>query len=142
LDEDNLGGKRNVSEIHTADQRLCWCRSSILQIPAMKKYPKATIGLILIHVVLLCSSCEGNRFARGIVLDSSSKLPLAGVKCEVLNGGAIQITDSTGKFDIDGKFGSCVPDCKDITAEFSKDSYEVYQVDNPAIDLTILLQKK
>lgn len=108
----------------------------------MKNQPKIAISLILMHTALLFAACEGSRSARGIVLDSSSKLPLAGVKCEVLNGGGIQITDSTGKFDVDGKFGSCVPDCKDITAEFSKDSYEVYQVDNPAIDLTILLERK
>ena len=108
----------------------------------MKNQQKIIVSFILVHAALLFAACEGSRSARGIVLDSSSKLPLAGVRCEVLQGGDIQITDSTGKFDIDGKFGSCVPDCKDITAEFSKDSYAVYQVDNPAIDLTILLERK
>ena len=94
----------------------------------------------LISLSFLLPSCEGFHVARGTVVDASSRKPLAGVLCEAINGGSAQTTDSTGRFEVTGPFGGCLPNCPEITMRFSKDSYKVYQVANPAYDTIILLE--
>lgn len=96
----------------------------------------------LLSIAVLLNSCEGYRCANGTVTDAATNLPLEGVKCAVTTGKQVYYTDTSGKFDVCNQMSGCLPDCKDITVEFSKKGYESYVVDNPDEELVIPLQKK
>lgn len=106
----------------------------------MKTAIKLYFGLLTIAVIV--NSCEGFRCADGVVKDADTNLPLEGVKCEVTTGKQVYYTDSSGKFEVCNQMSGCLPGCKDITVQFSKEGYESYIVDNPNKELVIPLQKQ
>ena len=95
----------------------------------------------LISFLLLVSGCEGYRQAVGTVVDYETYKPLDSVYCNVLTGGTPMYTDTTGKFNVQNPFGSCMP-CKDITVEFSKPGYRNYMVTNPKSEITVPLERQ
>lgn len=79
------------------------------------------IATFIISVILF--SCEGMRFSKGTVLDSTSNLPLDSVIVNVITAGYAIYTDSSGEFYVENGMGSCVNGCEDIIVEFSKEGY-------------------
>jgi len=89
----------------------------------------------------LQSSCEGYRCAEGIVIDASTNLPLDSVFCNVKTGKETMYTDTIGRFEVCNQFGGCVPDCKDIIVEFSKNGYKTILLKNEQCNGTIYLER-
>lgn len=103
--------------------------------------PKILHFIFLVTVAMLMVACEGNRIARGYILDRNSFRPLDSVQCKVLETGKSVFTDSTGYYDIGGPFGDCVFECKDMTVEYSKTGYLKRTILNPGQD-SLYLEKK
>jgi hypothetical protein len=83
-------------------------------------------------VSFCCVSCEGSRFAEGIILDKLTAKPLDSVVCIALSGEDKMITDSTGKFRLTNPMGGCVPKCKEIIIQLSKTGYKTATFTNPS----------
>ena len=99
---------------------------------------KSTLIFLLLLVI---SACEGNRVAKGIVKNKATDLPLDSVLCVVTNGIDSVLTDTSGRFFLDGPFGGCGPKCPDIDIEFSKQGFKTLSVTNPDADAVIFLEK-
>ncbi len=112
--------------------------SSRLLLKRLSNFTKFT-GILLALVFL--ESCEGYRCADGTVIDKITNLPLDSVLVKVITGTEIVYTDTTGKFDVCNKFGGCVPDCKDIMVEFSKDNYTTIILKNPDKEVIVIMEK-
>jgi len=100
------------------------------------------ICLFLISSIII--SCEGYTCSNGIVYDKQTKLPLDSVSYKDLNNNLsmISLTDSSGKYDICGRFGGCGTNgCPDINVEFSKSGYKTQTIQNPGNDAAIFLEK-
>ncbi len=100
---------------------------------------KTLLFLVILIPLFLLYACEGQRCGGGIVKDSATQLPLDSVFCKVTTGSNSMYTDSTGKYNLCGDFGGCMP-CKDITVEFSKKGYATQVTVNPDNE-TIYLKK-
>ena len=83
-------------------------------------------------------SCEGMRFADGYVYDKTTNDPIDSVLCVVLENGSEVYTDSTGHYYIDGPFGGCLSECKDMTVEYSKLGFQTQTILNPERDYIYL----
>lgn len=108
------------------------------------------IGLIriagsvsLVMVTLLAApGCEGYRCAEGEIRDMDTHEFIEDVKCTVITrGNFVVYSDSLGRFDVCNVFSGCVPDCPDITVEFSKLGYKTKRVTNPEYGALIYLVK-
>jgi len=97
--------------------------------------------IILFFTSILIVSCEGYSCADGTVLDKSTNMPLDSVYVKVQTGSQTIYTDSSGKFEVCNKFGGCVPKCKDIIVEFSKEGYLSQVLTNPTPGLNVYLEK-
>lgn len=95
--------------------------------------------VLLFSLIAFCS-CEGNRFARGFVRDKITDEPLDSVFVAVLSGRDETYTDSIGYYWVSNDFGGCVPDCKDIDIEYSKQGYRTSRKINPADSAVIYLE--
>ena len=94
----------------------------------MKK--KLVILFVIVNLFFL-SSCEGYRCGSGTIYDSETKVPIDSVMCALTNGCDMQFSDSLGRYNVCDCFTGCVPDCPDITVEFSKTGYKTKSVKNP-----------
>jgi hypothetical protein len=93
----------------------------------------------LFILILPMLSCEGLSEGSGIVVDKSSKKPVA--KATVKNNfGQSTETDSAGVFFSSSSLVGCVPKCPDITVEISKTGFKTISLKNPWRD-TIFLEK-
>ena len=75
---------------------------------------------------------------KGTVIEYSSNKPLDSVLCRVTETGETVYTDSTGKYYLEGPFGGCVRDCRNMTVEFTKQGYESISVSNPGHQIIYL----
>ncbi|MDR1846536.1 MAG: hypothetical protein LBR17_00240 [Bacteroidales bacterium] len=96
--------------------------------------------IIICSVIVQLMSCEGFNCGEGVVYDSVSKIPIDNVKCKVLTGSQIQYSNNEGHYEVCNEIEGCMPDCKDIKIEFSKQGYKTKIVTNPSND-TIYLDK-
>ena len=87
-------------------------------------------------------SCEGNREANGYVKDQITNKPIDSVFVKVLSGTDETYTDSIGYYHVSNQFGGCVPNCKNIDVEFSKEGYQILQKTNPDYNEIIYLSPK
>jgi hypothetical protein len=101
---------------------------------------KSLTIIIFTLATVLFTSCEGMMIADGAVYDELSNEPIDSVKCLVLETGEITYTDNNGKYYLEGPFGSCSGDCKDMTVEFSHIEYITQTIINPSTR-TIRLKK-
>lgn len=99
--------------------------------------------LLLALIVLSTAGCaEGFRTATGVVVDDQTGQPLDSVLCNVTTGNDTQLTDETGKFDLQNRMTRCNNrKCPNITVEFSKNGYQTTSVTNPHSNLTVRLKK-
>lgn len=88
----------------------------------------------------LCQGCEGYRCADGIVLDKSTNQPLDSILVEVIIASELIYTDATGAFDVCNQFGGCMPACKDIEVQFSKNGYKTVTLINPKQAENVLME--
>ncbi len=100
------------------------------------------VKLLLLTVILIgLSSCEGFRYAKGVVYESDTNIPIDSVLCKIVVGGTDQdYTDSVGQYYVRGRMGACWSSCEDIEVEYSKKGYITQKVKNPKKD--IYLEKK
>lgn len=89
-------------------------------------------------IVIFIVSCEGNRFADGYVYETDTSTPLDSVLCKVVETSEEVYTDSTGHYNVEGPFGGCMGDCKDMTVEYSKQGFKTEIVLNPGNDIIYL----
>jgi hypothetical protein len=99
-----------------------------------------TLILILGLGLLGLAGCEGYGCGEGIVYDAKTKKPLDSVFC-VSNSQEKIYTDSSGKYNLCGPFGGCMPHCPDVVIEFSKTGYKSQKVTNPN-KVNIYLEKE
>jgi hypothetical protein len=90
-------------------------------------------------LIFLFISCEGMRIPEGTVLDKSTGKALDSVRCTVIETGENLLTDSTGKFYLEGPFGSCMRECKEVSVQFSKEGYQTLLLINPEQDFVYLV---
>lgn len=89
-------------------------------------------SFVIIAIISLSIGCEGFTCADGIVYDAETNMPLDSVLYKRLGHRPIEkYTDSTGTYDMCGIFGGCVPDCPDLSIEFSKPGYKSQSYRNP-----------
>ena len=86
------------------------------------------------------TSCEGYKCGTGHVVDKLTSKPLDSVFCEAITGVQTQYTDSAGTFELCNRMSGCVPQCKDISIQFSKPGYKTIVVENPE-DAVIYLER-
>lgn len=84
-----------------------------------------------IAIFIIYCSCEGNREANGYVKDKITDKPIDSVFVNVLSGTDKTYTDTDGYYFVSNQFGGCVPECKDIDIEFSKEGYQTLKRTNP-----------
>lgn len=86
-------------------------------------------------------SCEGMKFAEGVVVDKLTNKPIDSVLCKVKETREEVYTDSSGYYKVDGPFGGCIRECKDMHVEYSKPEYKTQIKLNPGGDY-IYLEKE
>lgn len=101
-----------------------------------------TLQFIIVIFILLAtnSACEGFSTAKGLICDLKTKKPIVSIKCHVLSGTETCYTDVSGYYEVSNEFGGCIPKCKEIIVEFSKNGYKTKRITNPVSD-TIYLEK-
>lgn len=89
-------------------------------------------SFVIIAIISLSIGCEGSNCADGVVYDAVTNTPLDSVSYKRLGNDPIEkYTDSTGIYYMCGVFGGCVPDCPDMSIEFSKPGYVSQSYRNP-----------
>lgn len=89
-------------------------------------------SFVIVATSLLSIGCEGEKCADGIVYDAQTGVVLDSVLYKRLGKDSYEIyTDSTGTYEMCGKFGACNPECPDFTIEFSKSGYVSQRHRNP-----------
>ena len=117
----------------------CRFKKSIFEFFIMKR--SIIILLFNLSIIVLFSSCEGYRAAKGIAKDKVTNLPLDSVLCNVKTGNMKVYTDPTGKFDVHNQMGGCAFGCKKIIVEFSKNGYKTIVLEDDAANGTILMEQ-
>lgn len=118
----------------------------MLRAPKNRKHPMNTrtrsfnIAILCFAPALLFTQCEGNNFAAGYVVDVDTRTPIADVLCSVRETERTTKTNIDGYYHLDGPFGSCFPDCENMTVDFVKVGYQSVAMTNPGKD-TVFLAK-
>ena len=101
-----------------------------------------TSFIVIFGFIFFISSCEGMRCAEGTIYDADTKELIDSVLCTVKSGNEVQYSDSLGKYSVCNPFGGCVPDCRDITVEFTKTGYKTKTLTNPKFNSDVYLEKE
>ncbi len=95
----------------------------------MKRFIPIFLSFLSFSLCLI--SCEGFRIATGTVYDKCTKSSIENVKCKVLETEQCFYSDSSGKYNIHGKFMPLIPR-RSIEVEFSKEGYKTDTIINPS----------
>jgi len=82
--------------------------------------------------LLLITSCECRRNAKGIIMDEATQLPIDSVRVEALTITLYDVySDSSGNYSIGTSMTGSVGGCPDYNVSFSKEGYQTQVLVNP-----------